>query len=138
MPSIEEARVPTLMAAPNTTSTTTPTTASTTASTTLDQIPKGQRVRVVATIGEEDSIARRLHDLGIRTGVEIEVIRRAPLGDPTVFELCGYQLCLRRSESSRVEVTTAAAIGTLAPAVPEAPDAPDARGTGTGHAGNAR
>jgi len=79
--------------------------------TTLDQIPKGQRVRVVATIGEEDSIAHRLHDLGIRKGVEVEVIRRAPLGDPTVFELCGYQLCLRRSESARVEVETPEAIG---------------------------
>lgn len=91
------------------------------APTTLDQIPKGQRVRVVTTIGEEDSIARRLHDLGIRVGVEIEVIRRAPLGDPTVFGLCGYQLCLRRSESARVRVqvetaTTAGAeaVGSLA------------------------
>jgi ferrous iron transport protein A len=74
---------------------------------TLDQIPKGQRVRVVATTGGDDPIARRLHDLGIRSGVEIEVIRRAPLGDPTVFELCGYQLCLRRSESSRVQVDMA-------------------------------
>ena len=74
---------------------------------TLDQIPKGQRVRVVATTQGDDPITRRLHDLGIRKGVEVEVIRRAPLGDPTVFELCGYQLCLRRSESSRVEVEMA-------------------------------
>ena len=72
--------------------------------TTLDQIPKGQRVRVIAMTGDDDPIALRLHDLGVRAGVEIEMIRRAPLGDPTVFELCGYQLCLRRSESSRVQV----------------------------------
>ena len=80
-------------------------------SATLDQIPKGQRVRVVKTIGDDDPISRRLHDLGIRQGVEVEVIRRAPLGDPTVFELCGYQLCLRRSESSRIEVDGAASAG---------------------------
>ena len=78
---------------------------------TLDQIPKGQRVRVVATTNGDDAIARRLHDLGIREGVEIEVIRRAPLGDPPLFELCGYQLCLRRSESSRVRVISAVASG---------------------------
>jgi len=100
------------------------------APTTLDQIPKGQRVRVVATIGEEDSIAHRLHDLGIRTGVEIEVIRRAPLGDPTVFELCGYQLCLRRSESARVEVATAAAI--------DRPAADAGAGAGAGNVGGTR
>ncbi|HKK53557.1 MAG TPA: FeoA family protein [Myxococcota bacterium] len=82
------------------------------AAATLDQIPKGQRVRVVATIGD-DPVSHRLHDLGIREGVEIEVVRRAPLGDPTVFELCGYQLCLRRSESCRVRVVSLAlAVGT--------------------------
>jgi ferrous iron transport protein A len=71
---------------------------------TLDQIPKGRLVRVLAVQGE-DPIARRLNDLGIREGTVIEVIRRAPLGDPTVFELRGFQLCLRRSESQRVQVS---------------------------------
>ncbi len=71
---------------------------------TLDQIPKGRFVNVVAVVGD-DPITRRLDDLGIRKGVLIEVIRRAPLGDPTVFELCGYQLCLRRTESARVRVS---------------------------------
>ncbi len=66
-----------------------------------------------ATTGDEP-ILRRLDDLGIREGVEIEVIRRAPLGDPTVFELHGYQLCLRRSESARVRVE----IGATRPASP--------------------
>ena len=71
---------------------------------TLDQIPKGHSVHVIDVLGD-DPISRRLHDLGVRKGVAIGVIRRAPLGDPTVFELCGYQLCLRRSESARIRVT---------------------------------
>jgi len=71
---------------------------------TLDQIPKGGFVIVVDVVGD-DPIAHRLNDLGVREGARIEVIRRAPLGDPTVFELCGYQLCLRRSESERVRVS---------------------------------
>jgi Fe2+ transport system protein FeoA len=70
---------------------------------TLDRIARGRRVRVLGVRGE-DAIARRLDDLGLRPGVEIEVLRSAPLGDPTVFELHGYQLCLRASESQRVEV----------------------------------
>jgi len=77
---------------------------------TLDQIPKGRFVIVDSIIGDngdvgDDPIARRLNDLGIRKGARIEVLRRAPLGDPTVFELCGYQLCLRRTESERVRVS---------------------------------
>lgn len=71
---------------------------------TLDQIQKGRFVHVVGVVGD-DPIARRLNDLGVRKGVQIEVIRRAPLGDPTVFELCGYQLCLRKSESTRIRVS---------------------------------
>lgn len=70
---------------------------------TLDQAPIGDSVRVVSVSGD-DPIARRLGDLGIRAGVEVECLRRAPLGDPSVFELCGYQLCLRRTESARVRV----------------------------------
>lgn len=71
---------------------------------TLDRIPRGASVRVLAVDGG-DAIARRLDDLGLRVGVEVEVIRQAPLGDPTVFELHGYQLCLRRTESQRVRVS---------------------------------
>lgn len=76
---------------------------------TLDQIPSGQLVRVVEVLGV-DAIARRLGELGIRKGIEIEVLGRAPLGDPTLFELCGYQLCLRRSESTRIRVERASGV----------------------------
>lgn len=71
--------------------------------TTLDRIPHGARARV-SNVRGEDAIARRLDDLGLRQGVVVEVVRRAPLGDPTVYELHGYQLCLRRTESERVDV----------------------------------
>jgi ferrous iron transport protein A len=71
---------------------------------TLDRIARGGVARVLGIEGEPDAIARRLDDLGLREGVLVEVIRKAPLGDPTVFELHGYQLCLRRSESARVRV----------------------------------
>jgi ferrous iron transport protein A len=77
---------------------------------TLDQISMGERVRVRSVAGD-DAIARRLGELGVRRGIEIEVMKRAPLGDPTLFELCGYQLCLRRNESARIQVEP------LAPAV---------------------
>ena len=51
-----------------------------------------------------NAVARRLADLGVRSGITVECLRRAPLGDPSVFELCGYLLCLRKSESARVRV----------------------------------
>ena len=89
------------------------------AETTLDQAPIGQPVRVLGVAGD-DAITRRLADLGIRVGVEVECLRRAPLGDPSVFELCGYQLCLRRTESARVRVVGIEPLDASAPRAPKA------------------
>ena len=51
--------------------------------------------------------SRRLLDLGVLPGTPIRVIRRAPLGDPVVYELRGYRLCLRRSETAHIFVCAA-------------------------------
>ena len=40
-------------------------------------------------------------------GTRIRVIRRAPMGDPVVYELRGYRLCLRRTEAAHVFVRIA-------------------------------
>ena len=45
-----------------------------------------------------------LLDLGLLPGTRVRALRHAPLGDPAVFELRGYRLCLRRSEAHRVRV----------------------------------
>ncbi len=46
----------------------------------------------------------RLAELGLLPETPIKAVRRAPLGDPTEFELRGYRLCLRRREAERVRV----------------------------------
>jgi ferrous iron transport protein A len=90
---------------------------------TLDQISKGRFVHVVDVAGD-DPIARRLNDLGIRKGVLIQVVRRAPMGDPTLFELCGYQLCLRKTESARVRVSSTTETARSEPPSPSEPPRP--------------
>lgn len=59
---------------------------------------------VIAEVRAGDPIGERLLDLGLLPGTTVHVLRRAPLGDPTVYELRGYQLCLRRTEADRVHV----------------------------------
>lgn len=61
----------------------------------------GDRVQVVAVDGE-DALARRLSDLGLWPGTVVEVVTRAPFGDPILFRLRGYRLALRREEARRV------------------------------------
>ena len=48
--------------------------------------------------------AQRLQDLGFLPDTRVEVVRRAPLGDPIEFELRGYRICLRQSEAAWIHV----------------------------------
>jgi len=58
---------------------------------------------VTAVGGDADS-ARRLMDLGLIRGTTVEVIRRAPLGDPMEVRLRGFMLTLRRAEAEHITV----------------------------------
>lgn len=64
---------------------------------------------VVDEVEGHDPIAMRLRDLGFVAETPVRVLRRAPLGDPTLYELRGYQLSLRRSEARRIVVRPVAA-----------------------------
>jgi len=72
---------------------------------TLDRAAVGTRVEVTGLRERTSAVGQRLSGLGLLPGTAVDVVRRAPLGDPTVFELRGYQLCLRRREAALVEVT---------------------------------
>jgi Fe2+ transport system protein FeoA len=59
---------------------------------------------VILAVDGEGPESLRLRDLGFVRGTHIRSIKRAPFGDPVVYDLRGYRLCLRRSESDRVRV----------------------------------
>lgn len=71
---------------------------------TLDQLHAGERA-VIASVDCPPPIARRLMELGVLPGTEVEVIRRAPLGDPLEIALRGVRLSLRKSEARHIDVT---------------------------------
>lgn len=71
---------------------------------TLDQLAAGERA-VIASVDCPPTIARRLMELGVLPGTEVEVIRRAPLGDPMEIALRGVHLSLRKSEARHIDVT---------------------------------
>jgi Fe2+ transport system protein FeoA len=69
----------------------------------LSELPVGARARVIA-LDAEPALAARLRALGFLPETEVRCRRRAPLGDPRLYELRGTQLCLRRSEAAHVWV----------------------------------
>ena len=61
----------------------------------------------VVAIDPEHPAAARLLDLGFTPGTAVRVVRRAPMGDPVVYELRGMRLCLRGREAAAVHVRRA-------------------------------
>ncbi len=70
---------------------------------TLKTIQPGTRV-VVKRLTGHGKIKRRLMDMGIIPGTEMEVQKVAPLGDPVEMKFKGYNLSLRQEEADTIEV----------------------------------
>ncbi|QDT29117.1 FeoA domain protein [Gimesia panareensis] len=70
---------------------------------TLNQIVKGQIARIT-NISGEDAISIRLMEMGLIDGERIQLLGKAPLGDPLEFAIRGYRLSLRLNEARCVEV----------------------------------
>jgi ferrous iron transport protein A len=69
----------------------------------LSELPPGG-LGVVVEVDAPPGLLERLEALGFLPETEVRCRRRAPLGDPRVYELRGTQLCLRRTEAARVRV----------------------------------
>ena len=52
----------------------------------------------------ENELAIRIMELGCLPGERITVKRIAPLGDPIVIEVAGYELGLRKSEARIIQI----------------------------------
>ncbi len=70
----------------------------------LDQLKTGQKGQVIKIESSSKEIKRRLLDMGITPGVIVLVKRIAPLGDPYDIKVRDYDLCIRKSDLSLIEV----------------------------------
>jgi len=58
----------------------------------------------VKKIKGQGMLNKRLLDMGIIKGTEVEVIKIAPLGDPINIKVKGYYLSLRKEEAAQILV----------------------------------
>lgn len=71
---------------------------------TLGELGIGVPVTVVS-VGGERAFRRRLMELGLLPGTEVEIVRVAPLGDPLELGVRGCRLSIRRDEAVNIEVS---------------------------------
>lgn len=69
----------------------------------LSDLKPGEAGTVQKVEGDK-VVRRRMLDMGLVNGAEVQVKRVAPLGDPIEFEVRGYSLSLRKSEAQAVQV----------------------------------
>jgi ferrous iron transport protein A len=61
----------------------------------------------IASIGAVGPLKRRLMDMGVLIGEQIEVVKVAPLGDPIEVRVKSYHLSLRKREAEQIGVEVA-------------------------------
>lgn len=70
----------------------------------LAELPAGAEVEIVGlNQSAPGPVATRLRHLGFRQGIRVLKLRTAPLGDPAVYRLLGYDTCLRRHEAAYID-----------------------------------
>ena len=71
----------------------------------LSELTAGRAAEVLSVSGDRE-LRRRLLEMGFCNGARVELVRRAPLGDPIEFRLRGYLLSLRNEQAQHVLVKT--------------------------------
>ena len=69
----------------------------------LNELKKGEKGKIVK-IGGLGSVHRRLLDMGLVSGSEVQMERVAALGDPIEIKVKGYNLSLRKEEAASIQV----------------------------------
>ena len=70
---------------------------------TLKDAAVGSKVKVVKIEGQ-GVVKRRIMDMGITKGVEMNIRKVAPLGDPIEVTVRGYELSLRKADAQMIQV----------------------------------
>lgn len=70
---------------------------------TLKDAKVGDTVSVVKLHGT-GPVKRRIMDMGITKGVQIQVRKVAPLGDPMELNVRGYELSVRKADAEMIEI----------------------------------
>ena len=76
---------------------------------TLKDIKIGESAKIIS-VGGDGALRQHFLDMGIIPGVEIKVVKYAPMGDPIEILIHGYKLTLRVAEAAQLEVQAADSI----------------------------
>ena len=74
----------------------------------LRQMQAGQKGSIIS-VDADGELGRRIRDMGLIPGTDVEIVGRAPLRDPVALRLFGVTLALRNREADYITVEVASA-----------------------------
>ena len=72
----------------------------------LSKLKTGEKGIIVKVLGH-GGFRKRIIEMGFIKGKEVEVLQNAPLQDPVIYKLMGYEVSLRHQEAENIEVVSA-------------------------------
>lgn len=69
----------------------------------LADITVGNSGKIV-NVGGSPALRRRLLDMGLTPRTMIRITKTAPMGDPLILSLRGYELTLRKEDARNIQV----------------------------------
>ncbi len=71
---------------------------------TLDMLKLGQSATITA-VGGDGELRCRLLDMGLTPKTMVTLRRIAPMGDPIMINVRGYELTLRLEDAKKIDIT---------------------------------
>ncbi len=70
---------------------------------TLADLQPGQGAVITELVGKASENQRLMH-MGFVEGCDIQLVRKAPSGDPLEISIMGYALSIRKSDAERIQI----------------------------------
>ena len=70
---------------------------------TLDELHLG-KTATIRSVGGEGALRQHFLDMGMIPGVDVTMVKLAPMGDPMELQIHGYELTLRIADAKKIEI----------------------------------
>ena len=100
----------------------------------LSELEIGQKA-IITSVGGEGALRQHFLDMGVIPGVQVEFVKRAPLGDPLEYRIHGYELTLRKEDAAKIGVTIVSGTDERDPTANTVPTSEDTTHPGLGEGG---
>lgn len=71
---------------------------------TIKDLKEGQSA-TICTVGGDGALRQHFLDMGVIPGIEVKLIKYAPMGDPLEIRIHDYELTLRLADAEKIEVS---------------------------------